>query len=129
MSQLVDKIINNPDAIYGIGVKESDIDSAEEILGTKFAQEYREYLKGIGITAVDGHELTGLCKSERVNVVPVTLHQRELNPEINPKWYVVEEANIDGIVVWQSSDGSIYETILGSKAEKISESLEQYLNL
>lgn len=129
MSQLVDKLINNSDAICGIGVNESDVDSAEEMLGTKFSEEYREYLIGIGITAVDGHELTGICKPVRVNVVSVTLHQRELNPEINPEWYVVEEANIDGIVIWQSSDGSIYETILGANAEKISESLEQYLNL
>lgn len=129
MNRLVDKIINIPDAIWGKGVNESEIDSAEEILGTTFSTEYREYLKMIGIAAVDGHELTGICNTDRVNVVSVTLRQREINININLNWYVVEEANIDGIVIWQSQDGAIYETIPGVLPIKIGESIEEYLKL
>ena len=44
------------------------------------------------------------------NLRTVTLEKRELpHVEAIPEdWYVVEDANIDCIVIWQSSKGLIY---------------------
>ena len=41
--------------------------------------------------------------------------------------YVIEQTHIDGIVIWQSASGAIFQTILGSKTRKIYESLPKYI--
>ena len=70
--------------------------------------------------------LTGLSKSARLNVVDVTAAQREWTPEAS-SWYVVEETYIDGIVIWQSSEGAVYRTVPGVRARKIFDSLTEYI--
>lgn len=126
MSNIIEVIKNAPDYIGGTGRTEEEIRNAEEKLGIKFAPDYREYLKEIGLACYDGHELTGICKSARLNVVDVTIVQRELQPEAG-SWYVIEEANLDGIVVWQKSTGEIFQTVPGQNAKKICNSLEVYV--
>ena len=78
MKTIIKLIKENPDAIYGKGANEVDIVEAEEKLELKFADEYREYLSAFAIAAIDGNEFTGLSKSSRTNVVPVTQNQRRL---------------------------------------------------
>lgn len=118
--------MHTPDYIGGIGRTDEEIESAEKQLGVRFALDFRCYLKGIGLVSFDGHELTGICKSTRLNVVDVTLAQRERFSEAG-SWYVIEEANIDGIIIWQSSSGDIYQTAPGRKAQKIYSSLAEYV--
>lgn len=127
MKTIIKLIKENPDAIYGKGANEVDIVEAEEKLELKFADEYREYLSVFAIAAIDGNEFTGLSKSSRTNVVPVTQNQRRLLPSIPADWYVIEETNIDGIIIWQSTDGTIYQTSPNTSAKKIADSFEQYL--
>lgn len=115
-----------PDYIGSNGRTEEEIDLAEKKLECTFAQDYREYLAEIGFACFDGHELTGLTKAERINVVTVTTKQRKLFGEIVSTWYVVEETNIDGIVVWQDSIGTVYETVLPTYAREIAGSLSEY---
>lgn len=127
MISFVKKINESPGAIYGKGSPMESITCAENQLELIFAKEYKEYLLTFSVMAIDGREFTGLSKSKRVNVVSVTLHQRELNPDLPCDWYVVEEANIDGIVIWQNSDGAIYQTQPGLAAIKIADSFEKYV--
>ena len=116
------------DAITGKDVDKSTIESAEQALGVSFSQEYRAYLERYGIAAVNGHELTGICKSDRTNVVSVTQSAKCIHVT-GDDWYVVEQTNIDGIVIWQASDGSVYQTAPNAKAKKICESLAEYISM
>ena len=80
-----------------------EIAAVENVLGLRFAQDYREYVATFGAASFAGHELTGICKSDRLNVVTVTMEERN-NMVVPADWYVLEQANIDGIVVWQNSE-------------------------
>jgi hypothetical protein len=108
---------------------DKEIKQAEFSLGLTFSTEYQEYLQTFGVATTDGHEFTGLCVSARLNVVDVTLSERENNPTIPLSWYVVEQANMDGIVIWQSGTGEVYQTIPYASPEKLCESLSKYLVL
>lgn len=127
MKSLIEMIKNNPDALYGNGASEDDIAISEEILNLTFSEEYREYLSVLSIAAIDGRELTGLSKTKRVNVVSVTSSQRKLNPQLPEDMYVIEEANIDGIVVWQNETGAVFHTSPGMDTKKVADSIVEYL--
>ena len=114
------------DAITGNGVDKNAIEAAEGALGVSFSQEYRAYLERYGIAAVNGHELTGICKSDRTNVVSVT-QGAKLVCSAEDDWYVIEQTNIDGVVIWQASDGVVYQTVPNTKAKKLCESLAEYI--
>lgn len=127
MSIIVDAIKSMPDYIGSNGRTDEEIKQAEKELGVSFAKDYRKYLEAIGLACFDGRELTGLTKTARLDVVSVTKEQREKFGKSTSSWYVVEEANIYGIVIWQSSDGTVYEAAPNSKAKKIADSLAEYI--
>ena len=126
MNGIIETLKNAPEYIGGSGRTDAEIEIAEKQLGVEFAPDYRCYLKEIGLACFDGHELTGICKSSRLNIVDVTSAQREQYPEAG-FWYVIEETNIDGIIIWQSSTGAIYKTAPGIKSRKIYDSLTEYI--
>ena len=126
MNGIIETLKNAPEYIGGSGRTDAEIESAEKQLGVEFAPDYRCYLKEIGLACFDGHELTGICKSSRLNIVDVTSAQREQYPEAG-FWYVIEETNIDGIIIWQSPTGAIYKTAPGIKSRKIYDSLTEYI--
>jgi len=105
------------------------ISDAENALELRFADDYREYLIAFGIASSDGHEFTGICNSKRMNVVDVTLAEKSITPGIPNDWYVLEEAGFDGIVIWQSSTGEVYQTRPGREAIKIAGSICVYLGV
>ena len=84
--------------------------------------------KTIGNMSLPGHELTGVCGSKRLNVVPVTLEERS-NTTVPLDWYVLEQANIDGIVLWQDKSGAVYQTAPHIKPRKLCGSLAEYIEL
>ena len=124
----VKKIKSFPDYIGAAGRSEEEITEAEKVLGLSFATDYRAYLKEVGLACFDGHELTGLTKTDRLNVVTVTKEQRSYWSKIAESWYVVEEAYIDGIVIWQSSDGTVYQTMPDSECKPIAKNLLEYIS-
>ena len=127
MDNIINVLKSMPDYIGSNGRDEEEINRAENALRAVFAKDYRAYLKEIGLACYDGHELTGLTKSTRLNVVSVTNELREQIGKVASSWYVVEETNIYGIVIWQSSDGAIYQTAPNAKSKKIAESLSEYI--
>lgn len=126
MNAILDVLRNAPDFIGGKGCGNVAIFDAEQALGIRFAPDYRAYLQKIGLACFDGHELTGICKAFRLNVVDVTLDERKQCPDA-AGWYVVEQANVDGIVIWQAPSGEIYQTMPGVSARKICNSLTEYV--
>lgn len=126
MNAILDVLRNAPDFIGGKGCGNVAISDAEQALGIRFAPDYRAYLQKIGLACFDGHELTGICKAFRLNVVDVTLDERKQCPDA-AGWYVVEQANVDGIVICQAPSGEIYQTMPGVSARKIYNSLTEYV--
>lgn len=103
------------------------ISSAEKQLGLQFAPDYKEYLMHFGAATFDGKELTGVCKSERLSVVMATERAREFYPQFPKNLYVVEELGFDHVITAQESSGKVYSYGPGDSAEKIAESLQDYL--
>lgn len=126
-NNIVDVLKSMPGYIGSDGRNEEEIDLAEKALGVTFAKDYLKYLEEIGLACFDGHELTGLTKTPRLDVVSVTKEQREQFGNITSSWYVVEETNIYGIVIWQGSDSTVYETSPTSDAKNIANSLSEYI--
>ena len=128
MSVLTKKMASMSAFRARIPATQKQISIAEDELGLTFAKEYTEYLCQYGCASVFGHEFTGICSSKRLNVVNVTLEERK-NLNLPNDWYVVEQANIDGIVICQSAEGNIYLTRPGANPGKIASSLFEYLDL
>lgn len=126
MGFVLDALQIAPDFIGGKGCDEDAIRIAEQALGLSFAPDYREYLHTFGLACFDGHELTGICRASRLNVVDVTLEERKRFPAVLG-WYVVEQANIDGIVIWQAPNGEIYQATPGRSPRKLCDSLTGYV--
>lgn len=129
MIDILQKLKERQDLFLGNGVTEDSIVQAQEKLGLIFSNEYYQYLKIFAIVATNGHELTGICKSSRLNVVDVTIIERENNPTVPKNWYVIEQANIDGIVIWQAETGEIYQTAPNAVPLKLYDSLGEYIEM
>ena len=129
MSIIIEHIKNIPDAYYKTGVSVKEIEQAETKLNVHFSKDYIEVLNNFGVLLIKGHEIIGLGGSARLNVVEITTEERALNLEINPNWYVIEQANIDRVVIWQNKQGEIFQTQPGYGFKKISESLLEYIEL
>lgn len=125
--KFVKKILSMNDYFAVGGVDEKTIETAEKELGLSFAFDFKEYLKELGQVIVDGHEFVGLHKSDRLNVVKVTKKAKQKYGDIPADWYVVEDICIDGILVWQSSKGIVYETNMNGESKEIAKSLVEYI--
>lgn len=126
MGELIEIMKSRSDFYAEKGVSESQIEQAERSLGLKFARDFKEYLHEFGAASFDGHELTGFSADKSLCVVEVTQKNWQKNP-VGHNLYVIEEAHIDGIVIWQDSDGAVYETAPDSDAVKIADSLAEYI--
>ena len=120
----INKILEKKiDLLCGEPAREQDVEKAEKKLGLHFAEEYKEYLLEYGIVAYSGHEITGLVDDDRTNVVTTTQRNKKGRKNIPRNLYVIEETNMDGIVIWQSTDGKIYSTVNDGKPEFLYASL------
>ncbi len=104
-----------------------EILEAEEALTVTFAEEYRCYLQKYGCASFKGHILTGISPFPGIDVVTVTEEMRRMQPHVPHEYYVIEETQMDGIVIWQSSDGAIYVSNPASQPRKIASSLAEYI--
>ena len=128
MGTLVDVMKGLPFFACLGGVDDSEIATAEEALQVSFAEEYRDYLADFGVASANGHELTGICSSERLNVVDVTQDERGRGHNDESGWYVVERLGFDDLVAWQSPSGEVFLTAGGTEPRKVADSLIEYLD-
>ena len=129
MSKLVE-LLKAQEHYHGLtGATEEQIAAAQGTLGLSFSDDYKEYISGIGVASFAGHELTGICPSPRLNVIDVTEKNRKQCYNIPSSWYVLEEANIDQIVIWQDANGDIYKTQPDGSPVKIARGIADYINL
>ena len=127
MSAIKDAFDSRKSFLAGKGASPEQISQAEKQLGLSFAQDYREYLSTYGIAAFDGHELTGITKSDRLNVVSVTKEARARYTIIPAGYYVVEQVDVEELIIWQNGSGEIYGCAPNYKVEKICNSLHDYV--
>ena len=104
-----------------------EIDHAEEQLGLTFAADYRKFLLAIGSSICFDHEIKGISEDYNLNVVISTIEAREHFEQLPQSWYVIEDPHIDGILILQREDGSIYQIAPGMTPMKIASNLENYL--
>ena len=95
-------------------------------LGMKFAADFKEYLQEFGAASYGSHELTGFSTDKNLCVVEATQKNLKKHPTVKDL-YVIEEAHIDGIVIWQDTDGNVYETYPHSEPRRIAHSLAEYI--
>ena len=127
MDSIVDIIAQKAKLFHREGVPEQDILQAENELGLQFAKDYKEYLAKYGVVSYENHELTGICPFPRLNVVYVTKEERQFNPFVPKCYYVIEQANMDGVVIWQAYDGKVYQTYPDLDPVQIATSLSEYI--
>ncbi|NLN36047.1 MAG: cell wall assembly/cell proliferation coordinating protein, KNR4-like protein [Candidatus Cloacimonetes bacterium] len=127
MSTIIEKVRSFNDFASLKAAPEADITKAEKQLALKFAAEYREYTATFGAVAANGHELTGVVVSKRLNVVSTTKTEWGNNPQVPRTMYVIENAGIDGILVWQDESGAVYQSAPNAKPKKVAASLADYI--
>lgn len=127
MNKIIKVIGNFEDLYHGNGASVDSIKEAEKKLKTKFSEEYYDYLCAFGTATFDGDEFTGLTDIERKDVVLVTEKYRRMFGKDFDDKYVIEETNIDGIVIWQSSTGEIFQSNMEGEIKKICDSLIEYI--
>jgi len=106
---------------------EESIAEAEKKLGLFFSQEYKEYLLKYGAVSYHGHIFTGISPFPGIDVVAVTVEARQNNPQVPLSYYVIEEAHIDGLIIWQDASGTVYRTVPGHAPMKMCRSLVDYI--
>lgn len=128
MVNTIEQLSEMDGLLSGKGISKDMVKQAEQEIGVDFSEDYKTYLFNYGIAAVNGHELTGLGSSERVNVVLVTQEIRN-RFEVPPMdMYVVENDNIDGVIYWQDTTGTIYMSINQSEPRPVAHSLMEFIN-
>ena len=128
MSNSIVEIINSLiDLLPLKPASDTQIIEVERKLKLNFANEYKIYLKTFGAIIANGIELTGIAKSKYRNVILVTQEERILNPKVPNTMYVIENTCVDGVVIWQDSEGYIYKTQPDLEPKKIADSLAEYV--
>lgn len=128
MADILDTLKNKPGFLAMNGATNEEIKDAESQLGVSFSKDYWDYVAAYGASTYENHELTGICKSPRLNVVEVTKEERKNYPDLPVDWYVLEQLHIDSVSVWQSGTGEIYQLMPGEKPKKIFNSFIEYVN-
>lgn len=106
---------------------EEDISAAEAELGLSFADDYKEYVKMFGAISASGVELTGVVPFPRLSVVEVTKRERESNEKIPSDMYVIENTGMEGLVILQTCDGTVYSAVPHNEPKRLFASLSDYL--
>lgn len=125
--QLIEAIAQLED-LYAFGAAdEQAIQTAEAALGLRFAPDYRIYVSTYGFIAAFGLEWSGITTVPHLDVVKMTLAERDSGSNMAPDMYVIENLGIEGIVAAQDSTGAVYWLAPGKQPEKAYDSLVDYL--
>ena len=109
------------------GATKEEIEKAETDLDVVFTDEYKKYLINFGSVTFNGHELTGIHKDKRLDVVQATQFMRQFYPQLTKDFYLIEDTNYDGLIVCQNTDGSIYIFSPDGSKKRIADSLAEYI--
>jgi hypothetical protein len=125
-NDVISAMESNPSLYKGKGVSTAAIKDAENQLGVTFADDFRAFLSHYGYALTNGHEILGLGESP--DLVEATITERSRGHDVERGWYVLEVADIDDIVVWQETSGTVYQTVPHGGRISIARNLADYLN-
>ncbi len=128
MSKITEAFENKRNFYSEKGASTEEIVDAEKKLGVKFADDYKEYLKLYGSVSCAGHELTGISGDASLDVVNATLKHYKKNPNVKEPFYVVEDTHMDGIVIWQTESGEVFQSEYKEAPLKVYGSLVEYIS-
>jgi hypothetical protein len=126
MNDIIFVISGMDGLVSGKGVSKEVVAAAERKLAVAFAKDYAAYVEEFGTISANDTELTGIVDSKRLNVIDVTIEEREMSG-IPQDMYVVEDTHIEGILVLQNSKGEIYKHYGKNSTKKIFDCLSDYL--
>lgn len=112
---------------HGNGVSVEEVIEAEDKLGIRFNEEYRNYLLEYGVVSFGSHEILGLGGDTYLDVVQETLRERVNNQKFPKNYYVIENLGIDGILILQEEEGNIFEWSNGT-LKRIYDSMGEYMD-
>lgn len=124
---IIDIIQTQKGLKHGNPATDEAISNAEEALALHFSEEYKEYVKKYGVATFDEHDLSGIMPGYRLDVVTMTNDVREMYESLPTNLYMIEDAYIDGIIILQSEDGSIYQVVPYDQPTKIANTLLEYI--
>ena len=127
MEKIITAISNLEDMRFIKPATIEQVEKAQKDLGVSFANDYKEYLLTYGVISARGIELTGVSTVERLDVVKVTKRERAIIEKMPLDVYVIENTAIDGIVILQKPDGTIYSITMDGKIEYVCASLTEYV--
>ncbi len=127
MRRFVDVVAEFDDFVATGGVENEKILSAEKALGLVFNKEYKDYVRKYGAACANGHELTGICDSRRLNVVEATTIAKNKNNLVPKDCYLLEDLGIDRLLTWQNSKGELFQTVGIGEPEKLNIELIKYI--
>ena len=123
MSKLVALLSHVPGAIFSEGVSEEEIIHAEEELGLRFPDDYRQYLKEFGtVSFYHPHrthmmfdaEWTGVNTEQKYrDVVITTLEERKRYPDFPHNAFVIENMGVPGMSVICDTEGNVSLMMMG----------------
>jgi len=126
MADIIEIMKNIPDLSGIKGANDAQIKLAEDELGLKFPEEYKEYVREFGCIDFGPVEWTGLNIEGRLNTVTATKKEKGVNPDFPEGWFVLEELGIDAKNIIVNSEGKValiqYENIT-----PIFDSISEYL--
>ena len=111
---------------HGIGVSVDEVIEAENTLGIRFHEEYRNYLLEYGVASFGSHEFLGLGGDSYLDVVQETLQERVNNQMFPRNCYVIENLGIEGILILQEEGGEVFAWSNG-ELKKIYDNMGLYI--
>lgn len=111
---------------HGIGeCSEAEIQNAEEKLGMRFPQEYRDFLKKYKAGVINGCEIMGINTLKYLDSVANTLFSRKNDDEFPQDCFVLENIGVEGALTISNSVGQIF-TYCEGKKQLICNSLSEF---
>ena len=127
MSYWIDIILENNLYSAAQPASPDQIGNTEKKLGLSFATEYKVFLSTVGACLCFGHEIKGIADNSNLSVLDATVEARKSLDLIPHSWYVIEDFHMDGIIILQDKNGSVYQMAPETAPFKIADSLEAYL--
>ena len=125
----IEKMVDRIKDLSSLGhVNDNEILKAEEELSISFSPEYKKYTSEYGAISFGEYELSGVVQSNHLNVVSLTEAARAITPQAHPDWYVIMDPCIEGIIIWQGAEGTIYQTEPNKPTRQLAESLAEYIS-
>lgn len=116
--------IKSSDAETFSGVREKDIQKAEEQVGMRFPESYRAIVKEFGSLEIGSDEIFGLGVDGYLNVVETTLKERKFADGDLDQYLVLQNLGTEGILIVVDEKDRVFEYQLGEFHNLLSSTAE-----